>query len=46
VRITVFNNEAKLVFCGKRDVRPKREIHGVEEEFTTQFVNASITDFV
>lgn len=36
--ITAFNHKAKLVFWGKRDVRPKRETNWVEEETVITYV--------
>lgn len=39
--ITAFNNKAKLVFCTKRDVRPKRETNWIEEETVITYVYIS-----
>jgi hypothetical protein len=36
--ITAFNHMAKLVFCGKRGVRPKRDTNWVEEETAITYV--------
>jgi hypothetical protein len=37
-RITAFNHNAELVFCGKRNAGPKRETNGVEEETVIPYV--------